>query len=291
MSTESIAISTPSAPVSSVQCAGCGAPLAGDQRYCLQCGEPRVPMSSFLLGGEPFAAAAQAPPPPGPPPELRPPAGDGAQRANSTLTVIAGVGVLLLAIGIGILIGRSGNGAPKQLAAAPEPVITVAEPATSGTAPTSEATFTSGWPVGTSGYTVQLKTLPQAGTAPSAVEAAKTEATSKGAKEVGALESDEYSSLPAGDYVVYSGVDHSKMAAEKTLSAIKKSFPGASVIKVSSIGSPAAGASGGDSASQSGAGSNEGHPATPTVLKSLSKVHGKNYEEKSKSLPDVVETG
>lgn len=273
-----------------MQCAGCGAPLAGDQRYCLQCGERRVPISNFLLGGEPSGAVAQAPPPAGPPPALRPPVGDGAQR-NNTLTVIAGVGVLLLAMGIGILIGRSGNSGSKQGAAVPTQVITVSSPAASGSAPSGAAAFTSDWPAGTSGYSVQLKTLPQSGTSPSTVEAAKTEATGKGAKEVGALASDEYSSLPSGNYVVYSGVDHSKAAAEKALSALKKSFPGASVIEVSSTGASAARASGGGSIGSSGAGSNESHPAPPTVLKSLSKVHGKNYEEKSKSLPDVVETG
>jgi hypothetical protein len=250
-----------------------------------------VPISNFLLGGAFPETAAQAPSSASPPPALRPPATDGTQRSNSTLTVVAGVGVLLLAMGIGILIGRSGNSGSKQVAAVPEPVITVAEPATSGTVQASEATFTSSWPAGTSGYTVQLKTLPQPGTALSAVEAAKTEATSKGAKEVGALESDEYSSLPSGNYVIYAGVDHSKAAAEKALYAIKKSFPGAAVIKVSSADSSAAGANGGGAANRAGAGSNESHPAPPTVLKSLSKVHGKNYEEKSKSLPDVVETG
>jgi hypothetical protein len=49
--------------------------------------------------------------------------------------VIAGVGVLLLAMGVGVLIGRSGNSKP---AAAPAQVISVAQPGatTTGAAPT-----------------------------------------------------------------------------------------------------------------------------------------------------------
>jgi hypothetical protein len=291
LSTESIASSTSPSTGTAAQCAVCGAPLAGDQRYCLQCGERHVPISSFLLGAQSPGAVAQAPPPPSSPPAISSSSGEGSQR-NNTLTVIAGVGVLLLAMGVGILIGRSGNGSSKQIATAPAQVITVDTPVSSGTPAASEATFTSDWPAGTSGYTVQLKTLPQSGTTLSAVEAAKTEATGKGAKDVGALRSEEFSSLPSGNYVIYTGVDHTKAAAEKALTALKKGFPGASVIKVSSTGSSAASAGGGaaaGSAAGSGAGSSETKPAPPSVLKSLSKAKGKSYEEQSKNLPDVVE--
>jgi hypothetical protein len=274
-----------------VQCSACGAALAADHRYCLQCGERHVPISSFLLGVEP-GAGAFAPPPPSSPPTALSPSSDGSQR-NNTLTVIAGVGVLLLAMGIGILIGRSGSGAAKQIATAPAQVITVAAPASSATPPTSEATFTSDWPAGTNGYTVQLKALPESGTALTAVEAAKTEATSKGAKDVGALKSEEFTSLPSGDYVIYSGIDHSKAAAEKVLAGLRKSFPGVSVIKVSSSSSSSAASSAGGgaagSAGGSGRGSSETKPAPPSVLKSLTKAKGKSYEEQSKNLPDEVE--
>jgi len=47
----------------------------------------------------------------------------------------------------------------------------------------------------------------------------------------------------------------------------------------------------GSGATSGGAGSSESHPAPPSVLKSLKGVKGKSYEEKSKALPDVVETG
>jgi hypothetical protein len=299
VSSESIA-SHPPQPGAADTCATCGAPLAGDQRYCLECGERHVPMSSLLAAGPPPVANTGAAPGPGSaPPAATPPGGwppappPGAARSN-TLTVIAGVGVLLLAMGVGVLIGRAGVGT--KSAAAP-PVISVS------TAPTSSGsgaaggsageapTFTDDWPATTSGYTVQLQTLPQAGTQTAAVEAAKTAAGAKGAKAVGALKSDDFG-LPASNYVIYSGVYHSKSEAQKALAGLKKSFPGAKVIKVSPSGgaasstTPSAPKAGGSGAS----GASHSHQPPTKAAEELNKVGGKSYEEKSKNLPNVVGT-
>jgi hypothetical protein len=248
-------------------------------------------MSSVLLGSPPPAAdsPAAAPTPPVPPSSRSP---DNAGQRNNTLTVIAGVGVLLLAMGVGVLIGRSGN---SKQGAAPAQVITVSSTpagAGSGTTPAAEASFTGDWPSGANGYTVQLQTLPQSGTTVGAVEAAKSAAGAKGAKAVGALKSEEFSSLSSGSYVIYSGVYHNKPEAEKALGALRKSFPGAKVIKVSKGGSSSSsGASGASSGAGGAAGSSLSHPAPPSVLNSLKGAKGKSYVEKSKNLPDVVETG
>ncbi len=292
MSTESIA--SPShyaaAVVMTEPCPACGAPLAPDQRYCLECGERRNPMSSVMLGGPPRAGAAASPPDT---PPAQPPSGqrsDSPWQRNTTLTVIAGVGVLLLAMGVGVLIGRAGAG---KSAAAPAQVISVAStPAASAGAGsgTSEASFTGSWPAGTSGFTVQLRTLPESGTSVAAVEAAKTAATAKGAKAVGALKSEEFSSLHGENYVIYAGVYHKRAEAQKAIAGLSKGFPGASVIEVSNHAAGGGSGSSGSSGS-SGAGSSLSHPAPPTVLKNLNSVKGKSYEERSKNLPDVVETG
>jgi hypothetical protein len=192
-------------------------------------------------------------------------------------------------MGVGVLIGRSSS--PKQ-SAAPAQVISVASPAATGAASTpSEATFTGDWPSGTSGYTVQLQTLPQTGTSVSAVESAKSAASAKGAKAVGALKSEEFSSLSAGSYVIYAGVDHKRSEAEKALAGLKKSFPGAKVIKVANGSSSSAKESEPPTSSPGGVGESENKPAPPSVLNKLKGVKGKSYEEKSKDLPDVVETG
>jgi hypothetical protein len=97
-------------------------------------------MSSVLQGPAPSSATQQsaaAPPSVGAPipsASIAPAAGPS-QRSN-TLSVIAGVGVLLLAMGVGVLIGRS-SGSSKQ-SAAPAQVITVAPSSSGGsTTPTT----------------------------------------------------------------------------------------------------------------------------------------------------------
>ena len=271
------------------RCRSCGAALAHDQRYCLECGERCVPMSSVLAGspsgaqaGEPGSPAQH---PPGIAPDERP------RQRNAALTVIAGVGVLLLAMGVGVLIGRAGEG--KQTPG-PAQVITVDQGG--GSAPAAgagtEATFTSDWPAGSKGYTVQLQTLPAA-SAVSAVAAAKSAASGKGAAGVGALKAEEFPSLTSTGYVIYSGDYHTRAEAQKALASLKKSFPAATVVEVSS-GSAKGSASSTPASTRSGSSIN--HPAPPSVLKTnkaagSGKGAGKNYEEESAKLPDVVETG
>jgi hypothetical protein len=216
------------------------------------------------------------------------PAPESAGRGGA-VTVIAGVGVLLLAMGVGVLIGRAGASKSSPL---PTEVVSVAAAPSSGaaaaTAP-AEPSFTSDWPLATSGYTVQLQTLPRSETQVSAVEAAKASASAKGAKGVGALESEDFSSLTAGHYVIYAGVYHDRAAAEKALAGVRKSFPAASVIAVSNHASGAS--SGGSGSSGSGVGASETHPAPPSVVEVLKGAKGKSYEEKSRNLPDVISTG
>jgi hypothetical protein len=288
VSSESIVSAT--APASATEtCASCDAPLAGDQRYCLQCGERQLPPSSVLLSGPPTTApdAALAPAPQLPPQD--PPARNGA------VTLIAGVGVLLLAMGVGVLIGRSGGSSRPTAAAAPQviSVSTTAGGTGAGAGGSEAAAFTDDWPAGTNGYTVQLQALPQASTQAAAVQAAKTAAGAKGAKDVGALKSEDFSSLAAGSYIVYSGVFHKQPEAAKALAAVKQSFPAAKVVTVSSAVSGKAGTGSGASSGAgkgAGAGLSPSNPAPPRVLEELHKTKGKSYEEKSKNLPNVVGT-
>jgi hypothetical protein len=250
-------------------------------------------MSSVLLGGPPPQTPSHPPQPSGAPDGA---GSQGGRQRDSTVTVIAGVGVLLLAMGVGVLIGRSG-GSSQHAATSPQ-VITVAPTGggagTAGTgAGAGAGTVSDEWPAGTNGYTVQLQTLPVSGATSAAVTAAKSAASAKGAKSVGVLKSDDFKSLTAGHYVIYSGVYHTRAQASKALAALKRSFPGASVIAVSSRGaSSAAEATGGGAGSaKPPPPSSLSHPAPPTVLKSLRQGGGKSYEQKSKELPNVIETG
>ncbi|HEY7933464.1 MAG TPA: hypothetical protein VID48_06520 [Solirubrobacteraceae bacterium] len=268
----------------------CGAPLASDQRYCLSCGERRLAMSSVLLGGAPAKQAIDPSVGTGGSVAYTPNAGQHASAA----TVIAGVGVLLLAMGVGVLIGRSAN--TKQSAPAAPPVFTVAGSANSGTstaagATPSETPFSDDWPAGTNGYTVQLQSLPESTTQASAVQAAKATASGKGATQVGAVRSADFSSLSAGNYVIYSGVYQKKAEAQKALAALKKNFPAATVISVSSGSSSSSSASGSPPAGGTGSpgAKGKGHSA-PSSAPASKPNSGQSFEQKSKNLPDVVET-
>lgn len=105
-------------------CPNCGASLAPDQRYCLACGnrrgDPRLPFMDAVVfmesakrpvAADPAVAAARAP-------DRRP-----FMSANASL--IAGVATLVLAIGVGVLIGRSGDSGSSNAAAPAPQVITV----------------------------------------------------------------------------------------------------------------------------------------------------------------------
>ena len=146
-------------------------------------------MSSLLAGGSrqaptQGAAVGRSSAPPGAAAPGAPPApASGAPRSNA-VTVIAGVGVLLLAMGVGVLIGRAGAArSRRRRTAAGDQRRHCADRRAAGAQPTRRSrAFTSDWPAATSGYTVQLQTLPQPGTQTSAVEAAKTEATARKAR-------------------------------------------------------------------------------------------------------------
>lgn len=79
------------------RCANCGSALAPDQRYCLECGERR---GQARFSAEPSTK--------GQPVAREESARRAGPRFSSASTLIAGVGTLLLAMGIGVLIGRSG---------------------------------------------------------------------------------------------------------------------------------------------------------------------------------------
>ncbi len=124
-------VTQPIPVVTGERCPQCAAPLAADQRYCLHCGAPRAHVSGPISGGRPggpppqsatapqatsASGTPQSPPPgvpgtpPGTPPGLS--ASSPANR-NNTLALLAGVGVLLLAMGVGVLIGRASTGTAK----------------------------------------------------------------------------------------------------------------------------------------------------------------------------------
>lgn len=100
-------------------CRGCGAPLAADQRYCLNCGarrgEPRVEYQEHLPAANGAAPREAQPAAPAADPAERPP------RDYAPLAAVGGIAVLGLMLLVGVLIGR-GSGDEAQ---APPPVVRV----------------------------------------------------------------------------------------------------------------------------------------------------------------------
>ena len=96
------------------RCSNCQAPLATDQRYCVNCGTRRgkARFSAATLAPEATAAAASAPPP-----------APARMRGGGATTLIAGVATLLIAMGVGFLIGHNSGNSPSRTPAAQ--VITV----------------------------------------------------------------------------------------------------------------------------------------------------------------------
>ena len=145
-------------------CASCGAPLAGDQRYCLECGarrtQARVAFREILApGGAPPTTAAA--PVPSPAPEDPP--------ARSGLAFLGGLLCLLLALGVGVLIGNSGDNATSATTPPPQ-VITVSGAAAPPAATTPAATTTA----------------PAAGTSTTGSAATKSSKSAKAAKSTAA---------------------------------------------------------------------------------------------------------
>lgn len=100
------------------QCPTCGAALAPDQRYCLECGhrrgDPRLPFMDAVV----FMDAVQKSREPVP---ANAPAAQQDRRPlmSANASLVAGVATLVLAIGVGVLIGRSGEGGSSNVAAQP----------------------------------------------------------------------------------------------------------------------------------------------------------------------------
>ena len=126
-------ITTQMRAVAPEACASCGAQLADDQRYCLNCGarrgDARVPFMEILGGGGRDR-----------PPAAPPVAGDTAPRSSRNLTIVASIGCLLLALGVGVLIGHGGRDRTPASSSPPAQVISVQGGGAATAAPAAGAT-------------------------------------------------------------------------------------------------------------------------------------------------------
>jgi hypothetical protein len=116
-------------------CVNCGAALASDQRYCVNCGERRG-KPRFTLAGPPEQPVQETTTRAVKPPR-RP-------RTSSTFNLIAGVATLLLAMGVGVLIGHSNSNGNAKTAAGPTITVNGAGASTGAASAAGLATTGSG---------------------------------------------------------------------------------------------------------------------------------------------------
>lgn len=108
-------------------CGSCGAVMATDQRYCLSCGarrqHARLPFQDVAPSGPVPTVAPAAWMAPAPP----------ASSGTSTTTLLAALACVLVAFGVGVLVGGDGDGGAQQ------PIVLGGAPAASAaaTAPTT----------------------------------------------------------------------------------------------------------------------------------------------------------
>jgi len=142
------------------RCSACGAAMASDQRYCVECGRRGGPTRVPLMDG--LAQRARE----------EPSADRQSRRPSMSVnpTLIAVIGTLLLAMGVGVLIGRSGNST--SVKSPPAQVVTVAGAgvATTSATPTQPASSGSATSTTNSGNTHATTT---------AKSTAKSKSTSK----------------------------------------------------------------------------------------------------------------
>jgi hypothetical protein len=139
-------------------CAACGAALAADQRYCVECGQRRGP--ARLSFRELLAQRGAAAP--------SPPAARRKQRMSVNATLLAVIGVLLLALGVGVLIGRSSKSTNTAKTPSVQ-VVTVGAGVAAGTAAAASGT--------TSGSTTSTTSAASGSSSSSKAAAASTSST------------------------------------------------------------------------------------------------------------------
>ena len=246
-------------------CPGCDAPLADDQRYCLECGTRR---NGARLPFDEIARPAQARRR-----RRRRLADRQLQADHARAWRPPGVALAVLFLGVGVLIGRAGSN-DSQLAAKPT-VVRVAGGAPHrgrhrASRPPPRPSRATGPPARRAGpcssrscrRTTRRRWRPR-----------RTAAKDKGAPDVGLLDTDQFESLPPGNYIVYSGQFDSKAKASAALKKLKKDFPKAKVLHV-----------GGSAPAISGAKAK----ADKQAVQQLDNLSGSDYAKQARKLPDTL---
>jgi hypothetical protein len=128
------AAKAPTTAATQERCPMCSAATAADQRYCVQCGQ-RLSHARPLLMQNAGSLASSGAGSPATPPSSRP-----RFRMSPNSTLIAGIGTLLLAMGVGVLIGHLGRNSNSSHVSTP--ILTIPSTGVAGTATTPAGTST-----------------------------------------------------------------------------------------------------------------------------------------------------
>jgi hypothetical protein len=295
------AITSPTAPTAASapgqaaaeQCEQCAAAVASDQRYCVECGAHRRyvqdPAARYMRAR---ASAGRVVTRTGAARSHRPP----------SLALALLLAVVPVAVGLGVLVGRSASGGDGKLITALRAqraqVVTVG--GSGATAATASATpLSSTFPL-QNGWSVELQTLPAHGTTQSAVSSAEDSARANGASNVGLIVPSGFRVTPSsgGAYVVYSGAYHSRAAAQTALAKLSSHFKDAKVIHIVAVGASASATGGGQALTHTGFGTAHqiagSKPTTSQlaagsqVVKHIQQTQGKSYVNAQRGLPDQI---
>jgi hypothetical protein len=297
-------------------CEQCGSPVDTTQRYCVVCGTRRKhaydPAAQFLSTATSRARAAGS--------RSRP--ANARRRRSFSLGTAAVLAAIPVGVAVGVLVGRTPDGNNAKVLAAlrqVKPTVVTVNGAGSGSgsatggvaaasaagsgsasaanAATPVASLTSDFSL-PSGYTVELQTLPRAGTTAATVTAAERSERAKGATAVGLIAPSDFHltpTPPADAYVIFSGQYKTHAAATAAFAKLKAKFPGATVIAVTSTAT-----SGGSTKVVSHTNFGAAHQVSgfkPTakqlssgaqIVQRESKQINNNYVQAQKGLPDSV---
>ena len=210
-------------------CPRCGTPFDTGQEYCLECGA-RLPARRPVVPGVVPAWRRRAP-------------GRWVAPALVGLLIAAamtGIAILVArgtesdAANIVIATGATGFALPTTETLTPETETETAPAAATTTAakPTARPQTLVEWPPSQNGYTVVIASLPATAGRAQAVRKAR-EALRNRMREVGVLDSGEFSSLHPGYYVVFSGIYTNQRDALRAAPRVQSLYPVAYIRQIS----------------------------------------------------------
>jgi len=214
-------------------CPRCGTPYEPFQEYCLECGL-RLPVTHGVIPALATAWRRRIPWYPG----------DWIWPVLALLVVAAvAAAVAIFATndngsatktraetGTPVPAGTAtGPPPPAETGTGTGPTPTESVPTTAPTAPQPQpppapSNQLTEWPQGQNGWTIVLASIPQSSGRSASVSAAR-KALAAGLSDVGVINSDEFSSLHPGYFVVFSGIYNSEREARANLDTAKASYP------------------------------------------------------------------